>query len=276
MSQRSGYEWARRNAVAGLGLLALLAGAPLGLALAQSVVSDSAGDERSIEIEAEDGIEWLRDAKRYLARGNATATRGGVTVRADLLTAYYRGGEGGERQTVFRVDADGNVTITSGETEASGDKAVYHLDQKVAVLIGRELQLVNDDATITAEDSLEYWEERELAVARGNATIVQEANRLVAGILTAYIREDAAGGRSVQRIDALEGVHISTPEEIIRGKEGVYDVPNERATICGDVKITRGANQLNGECAVVDMATGKSRLTGGTGGRVQGLILPTQ
>lgn len=236
----------------------------------------SEGDSKAIEIEADDGIEWLRDQQQYRAYGNATARRAGVTVVADVLTAYYREEDG--RQVIYRLDAEGSVVITSEGSEASGDKAVYHMDKKVAVLVGDNLQLVTDRGTITADDSLEYWEEKRIAVARGNALVIQNERRLKAGVLTAFITDPPDGGQArVTRIDATDGVHISTPSEIVTGNEGVYMVDEEKATLCGSVKITRDNNQLNGECAVVNMITGRSTLQGGgEGGKVQGLILPTE
>ncbi len=246
---------------------------------AQGFGSGATDGDTAIEILADDGIEWLRDSRRYIARGNATAIRDGVVIKSTTMTAYYRdgNGEGQNRQTIFRLDADEDVVITSGETMATGDKGVYHVEKKVAVLIGEKLQLIDERAIITARDSLEYWEEKQLAVARGDATVIEGENRLVADILTAYIRPNAQGVQEVQRIDALNGVHISTGTEIIRGREGVYDVPKQTASVCGDVKITRGENQLNGECAVVDMKTGRSRLSAAPGGgKVKGLILQTE
>lgn len=245
------------------------------------VEASVAANDTQVEIDAQDGIEWLRDAQRYIARGDATARRGGVTLRAETLTAYYRGGENGERQVIFRLDAEADassdVVISQGETRAVGDKGVYHVDQAVAVLIGEDLRLESNQAVITADETLEYWEQRQLAVARGNATIFQENNRLVAAILTAHILPGADGKQAVRRIDALGGVHISTGTEIVRGNEGVYDVPEQQATVCGNVKITRGDNQLNGECAIVDMATGRARLSGGSSGeRVKGVLLNTR
>ncbi len=253
------------------GLLALM---PIA-ASAQGLINTDNQDGSPIEILADDGIEWLRDQRRYIARGNATATRGGVTVRADTLTAHYRGGEGGEKQAIYRLDADGSVVVTSEDTRAVGDKAVYHIDDKVAVLVGDDLKMINERAVITAKDSLEYWDAKQLAVARGDATVIENDNRLVADVLTAHIKKAATGKQEVERIDALGGVHISTKTEIVRGEEGVYEVPKQIATVCGNVKITRGENQLNGDCAVVDLKTGRSRLTGGSG-KVKGLILPTQ
>ncbi|MDX1400960.1 MAG: hypothetical protein R3245_03475, partial [Kiloniellales bacterium] len=63
------------------------------------------------------------------------------------------------------------------------------------------------------------------------------------------------------------------------GEEAVYYVESERATLSGNVEITRGENRLLGEFAEIDLAAGTSRLTGGTDAsgkpkRVQGLILP--
>jgi len=259
---------------AGAMVLAILIQAAVPAA-AQGLLNTDNQQGGAIEILADDGIEWLRDQRQYIARGNATASRSGVTVRADTLTAHYRGGEDGEKQAIYRLDADGAVVVTSGDTKALGDKAVYHMDDQVAVLVGKDLKMINERAVITAKDSLEYWDAKQLAVARGDATVIENENRLVADILTAHIKPGATGKQEVERIDALGNVHISTKSEIVRGEEGVYEVPKQIATVCGNVKITRGENQLNGDCAVVDLKTGRSRLTGGSG-KVKGLILPTQ
>ena len=253
--------------IAGLSLLI----APL--AVAQEGVFSNGGG--GIEIEADDGIEWLRDLQQYRAYGNATATRDTGTVVADVLIAYYREVDG--RQVIYRLDAEGSVVLTSENSEARGDKAVYHIDQKVAVLVGENLQMVTDQGTITAEESLEYWDERRIAVARGNALVIQNDRRIKAGILTAFLNPSGQGSTQVNRIDAIGGVHVSTPTDIVTGDEGVYIVAEEKATICGKVKITRDQNQLNGECAIVNMVSGRSQITsGGASGRVQGLFLPTE
>ncbi len=236
---------------------------------------DGDGDASPVEIEANQGIEWLRDEQQYIARGDARAKRGNFEVRADLLTAHYRDDDTTEGQKIHRLDADGNViVVTEGET-AYGDQAVYHVIEQIAVLVGDDLRFESAEAIITARDSLEFWEADQLAVARGDATVISEERRLRADVMTAYILPDATGKKSVQRIDAIGNVHISTGEEIILGREGVYEVDREIATICGNVRITRGENQLNGECAEVEMKTGRSRMLGG-GKRLKALILPTE
>jgi lipopolysaccharide export system protein LptA len=229
---------------------------------------------QAIEIEADNGIEWVRDKQMYIAKGNARAARGDAQIFSDQLTAYYRDGAKGEKsdkggQDIFRVDADGHVRVVSKENKAFGDKAVYHVDQAVFVLVGDSLRLVTNRAKITARDSLEYWETRQLAVARGGAIAVSGESRIKADILTAHIDETGQG--EIKQIDAFGNVVVSTRNVIARGAEGVYNPASSIATLCGGVKITRGGDQLNGECAEVNLKSGKSRLIGGRS-RVKGLL----
>jgi len=251
---------------AAIAVLVLILASP---AVAQSVVTSSS--DGPLEINADDGIEWQRDTKAYIARGNARAARSGVEVLADTLTAFYRDGKEGGGQEVFRIDADGNVRVSSKTEKAFGDRGVYHVDKSVFVLVGGKLRLETASAVITARDSLEYWDERQLAVARGEAIVVGSDGRLRADILTAHIAKD--GKQDIKQIDAFGNVLVSTGTEIARGDEGVYNPRTEIATLCGNVKITRGKNQMNGTCAEVNLKTGISRLVGG-GRRVKGVFKP--
>lgn len=250
-----------------LGLLIAISG-PSG-AGAQSVTGQ--GGKSPVNIEANDGIEWQRDTKAYIARGDARASRDGVEIRADTLTAFYRDGADGEGQDIYRIDADGSVRITAESGKAFGDKGVYHVNEAVLVLIGSNLKLETATAVITARDSLEYWDNRQLAVARGEAIVVSEKGRLRADILTAHITQDEK--REIRQIDAFGNVLITTGTEIAQGEEGVYNPRTGLATLCGNVRITRGKNQLNGNCAEVNLVTGISRLVG-DGRRVRGLFTP--
>ncbi len=250
--------------------LAGLAFAIFGLAAmaqAQSVITQ--GGDIPVDIEADDGIEWQRDAKAYIARGNARIRRGGVEIRADTLTAFYRDGADGSGQQIYRIDADGAVRILSRNEKAFGDKGVYHIDEAVFVLIGRNLRLETATAVITARDTLEYWDQRQLIVARGDAIVNAKEGRLRADILTAHL--GTGGKRELEQIDAFGNVLVSTGTEIARGDEGVYNPRTGIARLCGNVKITRGKNQLNGECADINLITGNSRITGG---RVKGIFTP--
>ncbi len=233
------------------------------------------GQDRTkpIEINAEDGIEWRQRDKVYVARGKARATQGEVTVHADVLTAHYREMPGGSTE-IWRIDADGNVRIAAPNQTAHGDKAVYDVDKGLLVLTGH-VRLVTETDRISARDSLEYWEKRNLAVARGEAVAVRGDRRLAADVLVAHFKKGRDGTSKVHEIEAFDNVLISSPEEIVRAKYGIYNVETGIATLTGSVKITRGDNQLNGARARVNLNTGVSSILGGKQG-VRGFLSPGQ
>lgn len=224
-----------------------------------------------LEINADEGIEWQQKTKAYIARGNARAAQGDVAVHADTLTAYYREKQDGGT-AIWRIDAENNVRIVSTTQSAFGDTGVYDVDNGILVLTGN-VRMETETDRITARDSLEYWEKRNLAVARGNAIAQRGENRLRADVLTAHFFKDAKGKSRVRQVDAFDNVVITTPDEIVRSNRGIYDVETGIAKLTGSVKITRGTNQLNGEYAEVNLNTGVSRLFG-RGGGVRGIFTP--
>ena len=236
----------------------------------------TSGGNSALQINADNGIEWRRDEQVYIARGNAVAQREDLSVSADRLLAYYR--EVAGETEFYRIEAHGNVEVVLPEDVAYGDVGIYYSDRKVAVLTGDDLRLdMADGSVVRARDSLEYWEEfegRPVAVARGDASMQSDEDLIEADTLTASFTDDAQGERVLDRVDAIGNVRIRTPDEFAIGNEGIYYAIDDRAVLAGDVKLTQGPNQLNGDRAEVDFETGVSRLLPGSGTRVQGLLVP--
>lgn len=271
-----------RVAAAGQGLLAALAivltVASPDPARSQSLNFGQGESDAPIEVFADNGIEWEQDAQIFTARGNARAVRGDVEVRGDVLRAYYNKTDGGTAD-IQRLDAEGNVRITTPGEEAFGDKAIYDIANAILVLQGRKVKLVSAKDIITADRQLELWENKKMAVARGNAYAVRGDRRLRGDVLAAHYKPNAAGKSEVCRVEAFGNVHIVTSDETVTADRGVYNVESGIATLTGSVKITRDLNQLNGCSATVNLKTGKSRLfacagASASGKRVQGLIHP--
>ena len=282
--------------------LSLLAGA----AWAQGVDLNQGGP---IEVTARDGMEWRQNEQLVIARGAARAVRGGVTIESDVLLARYRprGGapaearppsEGpGGASEIWRLEAEGSVVITTATDRAEGDRAIYDMDQAVMVLTGRNLRLTSPDNVLTARDSVEYWPQRRMAVARGDAVVVtKDDKRVRADVLVAHFREavaqaagaprpqptrpaaEAAPGSdsNLEKVEAFGRVEIRTPTEVVRGDTGVYTPPNGLARLIRNVTIVRGDNTLTGCEAIVNMQTGISQLVACPGDRVRGIIVPGQ
>jgi lipopolysaccharide export system protein LptA len=281
-----------------------------------------------IDITAQDGLEWRQNEQEVIARGDARAIRGNVTVTADTLTAWYRkkgapqtaqvtpasglaGDPSTEGNEIYRLQAEGHVHIFTATDQAQGDKATYDLDQSVLVMTGRDLKLTTPNDVITARDDLEYWPQKHMAVARGDAIVLtNDAKRVSADTLVAYTTDNpppaaanaaptpasavstktpangkttddplAASGK-LQRVEAFGNVSIRTPTDTVTGDRGVYVPDTGMARLVGSVRITRGQNQLNGAEADVNMKTGIATLvarragTARNTGRVHGLVVP--
>ncbi|WP_417803505.1 LptA/OstA family protein [Thalassospira lucentensis] len=278
---------ARTQAAAGRFLATVLLGSALvgaGALMQTAFVGDAnasplglaQGNGGGLEVEADNGIEWRRNEQVLIANGNAVAKRGTSRIDADELRALYRDRDGNSE--IYRIVATGNVTLSSDTDVATGDKAVYDIDKAVVVLTGNDLKYKTPKETLTAQESLEYWETDRIAVARGNAVAVAGNRTLRGDTLTARFEAGKGGTNELRRIDGDGNVTIRTPTDFVVGNQGVYDAKTGIATLIGSVKITRGENQLNGDRAVVDLNTGISRLTtngdGGGKSRVRGLLIP--
>jgi lipopolysaccharide export system protein LptA len=283
--------------------LALLVALAPFAAHGQALNLGSGGSGQPIEITARQGIEWDRDASRYVATGDAAARQGDTTVRADRLIAWYRQAATGGTE-IFRYEAMGNVRIATATQTVFGDRGIFDVESDTMVVTGRALRLVTPSDTITARDSLEYHGKREIAVARGNAIVVSGDRRMTADVMTAYFGPPAPRAQAPQRpgqrqparaqpapsnapenqrlkrVESFGNVHVSTPTEIARGDRGVYNMETGVAQLAGNVRLTRGDNQLAGDFAEVNNNTGVSRLLSrpaeGGDGRVRGLFVPQQ
>jgi lipopolysaccharide export system protein LptA len=295
--------------------LAIVAAAPWGTAWSQQLDLAHGGP---IAITASDGIEWRQEERMVIARGNARAVRQNVTVTGDRLIAFYRPKDGtapqpaqpnanlltGSTDTggneIYRVQAEGHVVIFTATDQVQGDRAVYDMDQAVLVVTGHALKLTTPNEVLTARDTLEYWSQKHMAVARGNAVaLTNDGRRMAADTLVAYTSESpaqpaagqpapampvaagkpatddplAASGK-LEKVEAYGNVSVRTVTDTATGDRAVYVPDTGIARLAGKVRITRGQNQLDGIEAEVNMKTGISRLLAGTGGKVQGLVLP--
>jgi lipopolysaccharide export system protein LptA len=264
-----------------------------------------------ISITATDGIEWRQQQREVIARGNAKAVRQNVTVTADRLIAFYRPKNGASQppptqpvsaanpdtggNEIYRVQAEGHVRIFTPTDEVLGDRATYDMDQAVLVVTGHALRLTTPNDVLTARDALEYWSQKHMAVARGDAVVVtNDGRRLSADTLVAYntdapatptrtaaaqapqqANEDplAASGK-LQKVDAYGNVVVRTATDTAIGDRAVYVPDTGIARLAGNVRITRGQNQLNGSEAEVNMKTGIAQLLSGSRERVHGLVVP--
>ena len=274
-------------------------------------------DQGTFEVTADRDLEWLQTDKAYVARGNAVAKKGTVTLMADLIIAYYRplvapgqapksgtpaktdtpaksdapplpgapakpgatpqaGFDSGNTE-IYRVVAEGHVHIISEDKDGWGDRAEYDKDRSVTILTGQHLKGSTLEDIVFARDSLEYWEDQGMAVARGDALIKKVNGSSLAGdVIGGHFIKDAHGQSVLKTIESQGHVVVTTLTDIVHGDEGVYDIDAKRTVLFGNVRASRGDNTLEGASADVNMTTGISQVFPGEGQRVRGLFVHQQ
>ena len=149
---------------------------------------------------------------------------------------------------------------------------MYTVDTGVFVLRGGDLMLKNKSQTITATGRIEYRDRDRRAYVIGNAKVVDGKRILRADRFIAHLEDARDDKVKVRRVEARGNVVITTEDEVIRASNGDYDTRTRVAVLTGDVKLTRGNNQLNGEKAIVNLQPGVSRMVG----RISVLLVPDE
>jgi lipopolysaccharide export system protein LptA len=248
--------------------------------------AEDKNDKAPLEITADGTLEWLQEARAYVARKNAVATRGPSSVHADTLTAFYRespkkaeakpsapahkGQSEGDPGEIWRVVAEGNVKIENNGRFAYGDRAVYDVDKKVLVLTGGDLKVITPIETVTAKDSIEYWEATQTAVARGHALARKRDDTLAGDVLVAHFVKEENGSTTLHQVDGYGNVVITTPKDVVRGNQGTYDMHTRKAVITGPGKFA----QAGSGAPAPGTPPGPPKAVTPTAPRVRGLFVP--
>ncbi|MBC7637681.1 MAG: hypothetical protein H7251_19015 [Acetobacteraceae bacterium] len=249
----------------------------------------------AIELTWRDESEIRDQEKTAPVTGDARAVRGNVTVLADKLVAHYRkkavnpseAATGGNE--IYRLEAHGHVRIVTATDEAVGDAAVYDIDQAVLVMTGTGLRLTTPQQVLTARDSLEYWSEKRMAVARGAAVVTTaDGRRIAADTLVGYTappkadrqvtpQADAlAASGALERVEAYGNVEVRTAADNGRADRGLYIAALDSAWLLGNVRLSAGNGmQMKVDAAVANKQTGIFRTVNRPGNRAQGMIPPS-
>ena len=119
---------------------ALVAALMLASAGAAQDADDGAGAagnaSQAIEITA-DTLEVRQSENVAVFEGSVHAVQGEMVLNADMLTVYYREVAGGQGNLgVSRIDAEGNVVISSPDETAQGQRGVYDVENARIDLAG--------------------------------------------------------------------------------------------------------------------------------------------
>lgn len=132
--------------------------------------------------------------------------------------------------------------------------------------------------------TIEVQDRADRVILTGGVTATQAGLTMSASRVTAAY--SSGGGIDVHRLDAVGGVTITKDDLRATSEAAIYDLDSDLITLLGNVKLTQGANRLNGGRIVIDLNSGRSTINGGgapagpgiqnSGGRVTGTFTVPQ
>ncbi len=128
--------------------LALVFAAPMMVSApaAAQAVSGLKGHDSNAPVDVEaDRIEVQDRADRAIFSGNVRVKQTDLTLQSARLTVAYAKGGGGTQ--IQRLDAAGNVIVTSPTERATGNFAIYDLNRKLITMLGN-VNLVRGDSNV--------------------------------------------------------------------------------------------------------------------------------
>ncbi len=177
-------------ALAGLVLAALPAMAQIGLGARQN-------NNEPIDISS-DTLEVQQDKQLAIFRGKVDVIQGDSRLRSDELYVHYKdrsaqqGGQaqpqrqqapragavpggGADSSSISKIEAKGNVFVSTPKERAQGDFGVYDVDKKTITITGNVL-LTSDDSTLRCARAVMYQE-------TGRSTCDPAAGQRVRGVI---------------------------------------------------------------------------------------------
>lgn len=217
---------------------------------------------KPIEIFADNGIEWHKNKKKYVALGNTKALQEDLEVTSDKMEAYYKTSSQNQDK-IHTLKALGNVVIKNKNAVIKGgNSASYALDKGYFMVVGRNLVLTSKDDNLSADEKIEFWQSENIAIATGNAVAKKNFKyTMKAKKLAWYLDpENNTGEYKIKKIIGFNNVELQSENEIAFSDKALYNNITEICKLFGNVKLRRGNNFLTGDYAEVNLKTGISKL----------------
>ncbi len=156
--------------VALVGMIAAMAPAPTLAAEKEAAKKKSAAG--GFEMNTKDPIyitaDWMEvDQKKYMItyKGRVVMVQSEMTMRSDTLTAYYDP----EMKRMSKIVAEGKVNTTQGDRVATGEKAVFDDKAKTVTLTGNPVMRQGNSQV--SGTKVIYYMEQDRAVAEGDEKV---------------------------------------------------------------------------------------------------------
>ncbi len=201
-----------RRYLPGVALAATILVAGILPAAAQIGLGSRQGNNEPIDISS-DTLEVQQDKQLAIFRGKVDVIQGDSRLRSDELFVYYKdraaqqgaqpqrqpaqrpaaapGAAGADSSSISKIEAKGNVFVSTPKERAQGDFGVYDVDKKTITITGNVL-LTSDESTLRCARAVMYQ-------ATGRSTCEPAAGQRVRGVIIPNNNSTPAPGAQPQQ-----------------------------------------------------------------------------
>lgn len=227
-----------------------------------------------IKLDADERVEYHQQENKLVAVGNAIASKGNMSIKANRLVGFY---DAKNKNKISRVEAYQKVAMTSDQTKAFGNELIYDVKTDSATLKGNPARIKTPDAEIESEGPIVFWQSEQKAVAENKVRVTdKKGNKVRADKMTAYFTKDEKGKLIVDRIDIADNVVINSQDAEIVADSGTYYASEDKIKLFDNITINQKGNVLKGDSAETDLKNGISKMLSNGKGRVSGIFKETK
>ena len=222
-----------------------------------------------IKVEADESIEYFEKQKIYVASGNAKASKGNFSIKAERITAFLGKTK---NSNITDIEANGNVIIKNQNTTAKSNFATYNFKNKFIILKGNNQSIESRKFRLLSRYFISFDDINKIANSEGDVKLFLSgpisinASRINANF-------DKINNNLISA-NAKGNVKIKTKSETISSNSAKYDSNTDIISLKGNVIIKRNRGVLTGEKGYMNLKTRKSKIVSSKSKRVKGIFKP--
>ena len=220
-------------------------------------------------VEADKSIEYFEKQKIYVASGNAKASKGNFSIKAERITAFLGKTE---NSNITDIEANGNVTIMNKNTTAKSSFATYNFKNKFIILKGNNQSIESRKFRLLSKNFISFDDINKIANSEGDVKLFLSgpisinASRINANF-------DKINNNLISA-NAKGNVKIKTKSETVSSYSAKYNSNTNIISLEGDVIIKRDKSILTGDKGYMNLKTRKSKILSSKSKRVKGIFKP--
>ena len=223
------------------------------------------------KVEADKSIEYFEKQKIYVASGNAKASKGNFSVKADNITAFMGKTKNSD---ITHIEANGNVIIINQDTIAKSNFVRYNFKEKIIILKGNTQSIEAKKFKLLSNKVISFDDIKKIASSEGDVKL------FLNGPVSIFSKRIDANFDKINNtlISAFAqgNVKIETKSETITCNSAKYNYKTNLISLKGNVIIKRDKSILTGEKGYMNLSTSKSKIESSKSKRVKGIFSPIQ